>query len=162
MNRDDIIDLLTAIAAGDRRTVGNADVEFWQAIVSDVPKDLALEAVRNHFRERPGVWLEPGHIVQGARDIQRERLQRETDEMRTARQAALDARIAELEVTTDPVVYLRDLPDNPGRGPRWVRCPYCRANPGEPCQNRGRPELKLAGFHPTRAALCIPASKALP
>lgn len=160
MNRNEIIDLLTVIAAGDRRTVGNADVEFWSGIVADVPKELALEAVRRHFRERPGVWIEPGHIVQGAREIHREQLQHESDEMRNARQAALDARLAELEVDAPPAVFARDLPDNPAKGPRWVRCPYCHAHPGETCINRGRPELTLAGFHPAREAACI-ATKGL-
>ncbi len=159
MNRNDIIDLLTVIAAGDRRTVGNTDVDFWANIVGDIPKDLALEAVRRHFRERPGVWLEPGHIVQCAREIHRERLQRESDEMREARQAALDARLAELEVESPPVTFARDLPDNPTKGPRWVRCQYCHAHPGESCVNRGRPELTLAGFHPARETACTPTER---
>lgn len=161
MNRNEIIDLLTVIAAGDRRTVGKTDVDFWLTVVGDVPKDLALEAVRRHFRERPGVWLEPGHIVQGAREIQRERLLRESDEMREARQAVLDARLAELELDAPPVAYNHNLPDNPTKGPLWVRCPWCRARPGEPCANRGRPELKLAGFHPARESRCTADAKAL-
>lgn len=67
MKRDDIIDVLTAVAAGDRRTVGEADVTMWGQVINDgtrITKDEALIAVVAHFRERPGVWLEPGHIVE--------------------------------------------------------------------------------------------------
>ena len=64
MNRDDVIDVLTAVSAADRRTVGQADVDVWQAVIGDLPKDLAFQAVRDHLREKPGVWLEPGHIYE--------------------------------------------------------------------------------------------------
>ncbi len=153
MNRNEIIDLLTIIAAGDRRTVGNTDVDFWHNIVGNVPKDLAIEAVRRHFRERPDVWLNPGHVVQGARAIHQERLQHETDDQAAARLALHDAEVAELESEVPPAKWL-DLPDNPAKGPRWVRCPYCHARPGESCINRGRPELTLAGHHPARENVC--------
>ncbi len=155
MNRNDIIDLLTVIAAGDRRTIGTADIDFWHTIVADVPKDLALEAVKRHFRERPGVWLEPGHIVQGARTIHNERLQRESDEMREARQAALDARLAEVIVevadTTaipdkfDPAKFKRREPN-----PLTVSCGYCRAGIGNRCTSGG---LTMQAFHDRRIQL---------
>lgn len=76
MNRDDVIDVLTAVAAGDRRTVGDADVDVWQAIIGELAKDYALQAVRDHMRDRPGVWLEPGHVYQRARALRRDELDR--------------------------------------------------------------------------------------
>lgn len=76
MTRDDVIDILTVVAASDRRTVGQADVDVWQAIIGDLFKDLALQAVRDHMRDRPGVWLEPGHVYQRARAIHRDELDR--------------------------------------------------------------------------------------
>lgn len=76
MNRDDVIDLLTVITAGDHRTVGDSDITFWLEIVGDLQKDLAMQAVRDHFRTKPGVWLEPGHIVARAREIHRDMLDR--------------------------------------------------------------------------------------
>ncbi|PND55526.1 hypothetical protein CRM90_22510 [Mycobacterium sp. ENV421] len=77
MNRDEVIDVLSAVAAGDRRTVGAADVDVWQAVIGDLPVDLALQAVRNHLRNRPDVWLQPGHVYQAARAIRREQAERE-------------------------------------------------------------------------------------
>ena len=57
MNRDDLIDILTAVQACDHRTIGTADISMWGAIIGDLPKDDALQAVIEHRREEPGVWL---------------------------------------------------------------------------------------------------------
>jgi hypothetical protein len=85
MNRNDVIEILAVITAGDgRREPVETDVEFWQEIIGDLSKDLALQAVKDHFRTRPGVWLEPGHIVTRAREIRRDMLARDTDYRRNA------------------------------------------------------------------------------
>ena len=76
-------------------TVGHADVDVWRAVIGDIPKDLALQAVRDHLREQPGVWLEPGHVYQRARVFMRDQLEREPAELREARQAELEAKVAE-------------------------------------------------------------------
>jgi hypothetical protein len=76
MTRDDVIDILTAVAASDRRTVGQSDVDVWQAIIGELPKDFALQAVRDHLRDRPGVWMEPGHVYQRARALRRDEMER--------------------------------------------------------------------------------------
>lgn len=76
MNHHDIIDLLTAVRAGDNRTVGHGDVEMWHAVIADIPKDFALAAVIAHRRDRPGVWLEPGHIAERWASHRRDRVQR--------------------------------------------------------------------------------------
>jgi hypothetical protein len=94
VNRDDIVDLLSTIAVGDRRTVGQTDVEFWYQILSDQPKDLAMEAVVDHFRESPGVWLEPGHIATRVRAMRRDMADREDDEQRMYRQDTQSAKAA--------------------------------------------------------------------
>ncbi|MES5383874.1 hypothetical protein [Mycolicibacterium conceptionense] len=73
MNRNDVIDVLSVVAAATRRTIGETDVEVWQRIIAPLPKDVAMEAVRDHLRDKPGVWLEPGHVYQRAREIMRER-----------------------------------------------------------------------------------------
>lgn len=73
MNRNDMIDLLTAIAAGDRRQIGEADIAAWTPVIGELGRDECLAAVVVHRRERPGVWLEPGHllaIVRAARTTQ--------------------------------------------------------------------------------------------
>ena len=76
MTRDDVIDVLTVIAAATRRTVGNADVDIWEPVIGSLPKELALEAVRDLIRDRPGVWIEPGHVYQRARAIRRDDMER--------------------------------------------------------------------------------------
>jgi hypothetical protein len=76
MTRDDVIDVLSVVAAATRRTVGEMDADIWQAIIGELPKDLALQAVRDHLRDQPSVWLEPGHVYQRARAIRRDELDR--------------------------------------------------------------------------------------
>jgi hypothetical protein len=77
MNRDEIVDLLTAVAVGDHRTVGQTDVDLWHAVLNDIPKDAAIVALVEHRREQPGVWLEAGHIYQRVRAQARDRMARE-------------------------------------------------------------------------------------
>lgn len=76
MNKQDIIDVLTAVRAGDNRTVGQGDVEMWHLVIGKLNKDQALQAVIEHRQERPGTWLEPGHILQIVRNHQRDTTQR--------------------------------------------------------------------------------------
>jgi len=76
MDRDDILDLLAIIAAGDNRTVGETDVTIWGAMIGGLPKDDCLAAVEAHRKEQPGVWLEPGHVVQRVRAVMRDRFDR--------------------------------------------------------------------------------------
>lgn len=71
MNRNETIDVLSVVAAATRRTVGESDVEIWHGIIGELTKDLALQAVHRHLRDCPGVWLEPGHVYQKAREIRR-------------------------------------------------------------------------------------------
>lgn len=80
MNRNDVIDVLTVITAGDgRREPGPTDIDFWLEIIGDMPKQLAMQAVKDHFRTKPGVWLEPGHVIARAREIRRDMLEREPE-----------------------------------------------------------------------------------
>jgi len=50
VNRDDTIDLLTAIATRDQRTAGESDVAAWGHDLADVSLSEALEAVTAFFR----------------------------------------------------------------------------------------------------------------
>ena len=148
MNRDEVIDDLTAVAANDRRTVGDADVVVWQGVIGDLPADLALKAVVAHIRERPGVWLEPGHVYQRAREMMRDELAREPNAFREARQAILDAKAA-----PDPT-------SPPFAGPikhrrpqcNWlsIRCPHCHAAPLKHCTVPGTNRPPYGGTHPAR------------
>jgi hypothetical protein len=94
MSTEDIIDLLSLVAAADHRTVGENDVILWREILKDTPKDLAMQAILDHIREHPGVWLEPGHVVAGVRAIRRDRYERLSLDELAARQDAMDARLA--------------------------------------------------------------------
>lgn len=77
MNRNNMIDLLTAVAAGDRRQIGEADITAWTAVIGELPLDECLAAVVVHRRESPGVWLEPGHLLKIVRAARLERGRRE-------------------------------------------------------------------------------------
>lgn len=107
MNRNDMIDLLTAVAAGDRRQVGEADITAWTAVIGDLGRDEALAAVVVHRRERPGVWLEPGHllaIVRAARIDQGKR-----DDAAAARAVLADPRLVPMpEEVRRQLVRIRD------------------------------------------------------
>jgi len=81
VNKSDVVDVLSMVAAGDRRTVGDADVEMWFLVMGDVPKDFALSAIVAHRRDFPGIWMEPGHIVDRWRTHQRDKTQRTANVM---------------------------------------------------------------------------------
>ena len=156
MNRNDVIDVLTAVAAANRRTVGEGDVDVWQAVIGDLPKDDALQAVRDHLREQPGVWLEPGHVYQRARTLVRDRLEREPDQVREARQAALESKAVADDATkpfTGTVKHFR--PRN-----NWlaVRCPHCGAAPLRRCTVPGMNREPQGGAHPARLDAAVQAS----
>lgn len=68
MTRDEVIDVLSVVAAATRRTVGELDVTIWQGVIGSLDKADAIQAVGDHLRDKPGVWLEPGHVYQRARE----------------------------------------------------------------------------------------------
>jgi len=90
MNRNDVIDVLTVIAAGDRRTVGEADVSLWLGTIGGLDKADAIAAVGKHFQTSEK-WLMPVHLIALAREIARDRMMRETGAERQARTDAIDA-----------------------------------------------------------------------
>jgi hypothetical protein len=161
MTRDDVIDVLTAVAAATRRTVGTADVEVWQAVIGDLPlmgmvkgkrENLALLAVRDHLKECPGVWLEPGHVFQRVRAFVRDELEKEPDTARDARQAALEAKVSEdVAALAESKGIPYERPSKAlGTNPLSVRCPWCHAQVGQHCtipRTRERPDT---GTHPSR------------
>lgn len=156
MNRDDVIDVLSVVAAATRRTIGEADVEIWQQIIGGDDKQLALKAVRDHLAECPGIWLEPGHVHQRVRAKVRDELAREPIAMREARQAELDARLRE---AIDDVVVTKTLSaaeSKPHPNPLTVDCPWCQAKRGNRCVVP-RTTQTLTGeagwYHPSRIEL---------
>lgn len=78
MNRNETVDLLSAVAAYDNRTVGDTDVHAWHQAIGDMDFTAAVEAVPVWFGTRTtDVWTKPHHIRSTAHDIRRTRVERE-------------------------------------------------------------------------------------
>jgi hypothetical protein len=73
MTKADIARLLALIAAFDRRTVGEADVEAWHLVLSHTDPEDCGEAVRQHYG-RSRDWLMPVDVVLGVRRIRAQRI----------------------------------------------------------------------------------------
>jgi len=59
--------LLVQASAIDSRRVTELMITAWQQILANVPFEDGVNALIEHRRTAPGVYLEPGHIVQQAR-----------------------------------------------------------------------------------------------
>lgn len=164
MNRNDTIDVLTMVAALDRRTVGETDITAWGTVLGDIDPREAAEAIIAHFRECPGIWLEPGHIVERVRAARRDQLAREGDAVREARQEGQAAKALE---DAEALAARKGLPPPErvnytrasaihGINPLAVPCPWCKAHIGARCVTPGTgvmlmPDGNLrTGFHPIR------------
>jgi hypothetical protein len=75
VNRTEVAALLTWVSAIDNRVVSREAVIAWSEIL---PPFVTLEdgkaAAQAHFRDRPGEYLMPAHIVAGVRGIRAARL----------------------------------------------------------------------------------------
>ena len=71
MNYDDIGKLIARVKVGDNRDVGKLGLlhEEWFQSLGHLPLDECLAAVVMHRQERPGVYLEAGHIIANVRLI---------------------------------------------------------------------------------------------
>ena len=180
MNREDVIDLLSIAAAATRRSVGNTDVEIWHGILARDDVDHALQAIREHFAERPGVWLEPGHIHQRCRALANDELARTHPNHRPHPGDAktlddLPEYPPELTPNQRLTAYwwaiknhsypaqtdnwwtlLRAAENdrtrrNPNTGPLAHTCPWCHAQPGQRCTIANSTDtLTKTAYHPSR------------
>jgi len=75
MTIEETIDLLTAAAAFDRRTVGKADAVAWHAVVGDLDLDDCRAAVLAHYSDSTD-WLMPAHVRKRVRAMRRDRIDR--------------------------------------------------------------------------------------
>lgn len=73
MNRSETAQLLTKIAAFDRRTIGEADVLAWHEILEPFPLADCLDAVRAYFSETRE-WCMPSDVVQRVQAVRTQRL----------------------------------------------------------------------------------------
>ncbi|ATW60859.1 helicase loader [Gordonia phage Getalong] len=105
MNRNQIIDLLTAASAYDRRTIGEGDVVAWSEAARRAgwTFDKALNALHDHFAST-SQWLMPGHIT--------ERLRLASRQPAPADQVlALDKPVASPERRAELMAQIRKLAD---------------------------------------------------
>lgn len=72
MNLSETADLLSAMSAFDRRTIGDGDVIAWQAVLPDAAFEDCLEAIKRHYAEHTE-WMMPAHVRHLVRDIVQER-----------------------------------------------------------------------------------------
>lgn len=64
MNQPEMVTLLAKVQLGDNRNVDRLTVDYWMDTIGDLPFDVALTALRRFRRERPGIYLEPGHLLE--------------------------------------------------------------------------------------------------
>jgi hypothetical protein len=67
VNRQEVAQVLTKIQLLDNRQVDGATLAAWFELIGGLEFADALEGVNLHRLEQPGKWLEPGHVVAGAR-----------------------------------------------------------------------------------------------
>lgn len=155
MTHDQVVDLLTAIAAYDNRKPNAAAVMAWgkAAELGRWTLPEALDAVHEHFCENPD-YLMPAHITARVKAARQDRAMR-------AEALALEA------APVDPVAAKRveAIVDELAKTMGWtdraetrtsyavkVRCPHCSAAVGNRCVNpqTGKP-LAQSACHPSRA-----------
>lgn len=91
-------DVLKIASVYDGRKPSELQSTVWAADLGDahITAEEAARAVREHYTERPDVYVKPGHVIAIARDWARERAERE----RTAEFLAISA-AREVEVKAD-------------------------------------------------------------
>jgi hypothetical protein len=67
MNEQEVFKLLTLASARDNRTVSESVAKVWAVDLEWVSFSDGVEALTLHYREQPDKWLQPGHVVAGAR-----------------------------------------------------------------------------------------------
>ncbi len=82
MQEREAFGLLTLASARDNRAVTAEVARVWAADLHGIDPADAATAMQEHYRERPDVWLLPGHIVQGVRRL---RTAREAEAQRALR-----------------------------------------------------------------------------
>lgn len=105
MNEREAFQLLTLASARDNRTVSQSVARVWAGDLERVRFEDAVEALTLHYRESPGVWLQPGHVIAGVRRVKDQRAR----DQRIADQRAIGPNVitldrAEFERMTDEAI----------------------------------------------------------
>lgn len=94
--------LLARVAGFDNREDNPVQLAGWSKVLKDVPYDLCVQAVEEHFASSTD-YLQVAHVVAGAKRIYRERqrdagrsAQQRNDRSEAIRQAALERKAADL------------------------------------------------------------------
>lgn len=87
MAPDEALKILMVAAAYDGREPSELQAGLWAADLNDagIPVVDAVQAVRQHYRDRPDTYLKPGHVIAIARELIADRTRN------NAAQAAIDA-----------------------------------------------------------------------
>lgn len=154
MDRNEIVDLLSAITAYDNRNPNQSAVLAWgkAAELGRWTLPEALDAVHAHFSENPD-YLMPAHVTARVRAARQDRAMR--DEALAIEAGPVDpvaaGRIQQIVADiADSLGWQGDR--EPGATAMKVRCPYCRVAPGVRCvaTSTGK-ALTKSGCHPSRA-----------
>lgn len=154
MNHDEIVDLLTAISAYDKRKPDRAAILAWgkSSELGRWTLTEALDAVHGHFSEDPA-YLMPAHVTARIKAVRQDRALR--DEQRALEagpvdQAAAD-RVAAVVAELASTLGWEGKRDAVGTALR-VACPHCSAPVGQRCvaTSTGK-SLTQSACHPSRA-----------
>lgn len=56
--------LVAKVQLGDNREVDELVIAYWHELIGDMDFEQAMKTLRRFRRERPGVYLEPGHLLE--------------------------------------------------------------------------------------------------
>jgi hypothetical protein len=159
MTHDEVVDLLSAINVHDHRAVGRPTIAEWLA-VADVGRWTyveALAAMRAHFTDSKE-YLMPAHITERIRAARADAAARELAEAAAVIDVASAERVAEIVAElAETLAWPQSTPE--ARAALRVRCPHCRAAPGERCQTPSGKRLTESPCHPSRLA-AVPKQEA--
>ncbi len=154
MTHDEIVDLLTAISAYDKRKPDRAAILAWGKS-SELGRWTfmeALDAVHGHFSEDPA-YLMPAHITARVKAVRQDRAMRNEAraiEAGPVDQAAAD-RVAAVVAQVANALGWEGNRDGAGTALR-VACPHCSAPVGQRCVTTSTGKsLTLSACHPSRA-----------
>lgn len=155
MNRNQVVDLLTAISAYDNRKPNEGAIIAWgtAAEMGRWTLDEAVAAVKAHFFEETA-YLMPAHVAKRIKDARQDRALRaevlaiESGPVFPEAQARVERAVAELAAGMGW--------DRGARQEKFgltVSCPHCGAKVGQKCTARTTGvQLREASMHPARAA----------
>lgn len=154
MTHDEVVDLLTAISAYDKRKPDRASILAWgkSAELGRWTLPEALDAVHWHFSENPA-YLMPAHVTARVKTVRQDRAMR--DDQRALEAGPVDqaaaARVAAVVAQLASTLGWEAKRDAGGAALR-VACPHCAAPVGQRCVTTSSGKsLRQSACHPSRA-----------